>query len=138
MVDPVTKIEIDAAGWATKNIVWLVAALLVVVVGGWFFWKLIIAPMNAAHDIAAIHGQGVVDKADAAAAHGAIGVIDKTNNGEAGIAAKGRDHYVYITKQPGADTAVPDALWDAFIGSVCLRDSAAGDPQCQRLRKPNP
>lgn len=131
-------LETKAAGWALKNIVWIVVGTVVFLLAFWAFYVLIIGPMNAKHDAAAIHGQGVVDKADAAAAHGAIPVIEKTNSGEAGVAAKGRDHVIFITKQPGADTVVPDALWSAIVGSVCMRDSAAGDPECERLRKPHP
>lgn len=138
MADPLTNIQVRAAGWAVKNIVWIVASVTAVLFIGWLFWHFIIAPMDAAHDTAVIRGQGVVDRADAAAAHGAVGVIDRTNKGEAGIAAKGRDHVVYINKQPGSDTVVPDPVWNAFIQSVCVRDASAGDPQCQRLREPHP
>jgi hypothetical protein len=138
MVDPVTKIETAAAGWALKNIVYIAICIGIVLLFFAFVWRFILAPMNAAHDNAVIKGQGIIDKADAAAAHGASPVIERTNNGEAGIAAKGRDHVVFITKQPGADTVVPDPLWNAFIQSVCMRDSAAGDLQCKRLREAHP
>ncbi len=94
--------------------------------------------MNAKHDIAAAHGQQVINKAGTDSAKEAVQAIATHDKQEQHTDTVTRTNYVYITKQPGSSDPVNPALYDAFVHSVCLRDSAAGLPGGQGLQQPNP
>jgi hypothetical protein len=124
------------------------AKLIAAAVGGllfvafliWAGWKLFFADGQAqrAHDQAQIHGQAVVNKAQGDAGAAASNIVAGAAQKETIIHETTRDHYVEITKQPGAGDPVNDAVWDAFVRSVCVRASASGEPDCQRLSQAGP
>lgn len=123
-----------------KGALYVAGAVVVAIVFGWVGWKLFFADHQAQIKAEQAHVQAVKKVGDAMSQAGA-----KAANTVAGSATKEtiihettRDHYVEIQKQPGADDPVSDPLFDAFTRSVCMRDSAAGLPDCQRLQKVDP
>lgn len=115
----------------------VVCLLVLAILGGasWVIWKLFFAERAAEvkHDQVAAHAQQVVGHAEAAAGAKAANTVASDAQKETAVHEITRDHYVEITKAAGAGDPVPDAVWDAFERSVCVRASAAGLPDCQRL-----
>jgi cell division protein FtsL len=90
------------------------------------------------HDQVQAQGEQLVTKAQSDAGAGAVGTVAKNAAAETKTHEITRDHYYEITKQPGAGDPVPQPVWDAFVRSVCLRASATGLPECDRLQKADP
>lgn len=124
--------------WAVKNAFYIAIGTIAAIALGFIVYRSFIAPVNAKHDIAAAHGQQVINQAGTDSAKEAVQAIAAHDKQEQHTDTVTRTNYVYITKQPGASDPVNPALFDAFTRSVCLRDSAAGLPECQRLQQPNP
>lgn len=124
--------------WAVKNAFYIAIGCVVAAALCFVVYRSFIAPVNAKHDIAAAHGQQVINKAGADSAKDAVQAIAKHDQQEQHTDTVTRTNYVYITKQPGASDPVNPALFDAFTRSVCLRDSTAGLPECQRLQQSHP
>ena len=124
--------------WAIKNAFYIAIGIIAVCALGYIGWKVFFAPINATHDIAAAHGQQVINKAGADSAKDAVQAVAKHDQAEQHTDTITRTNYVYITKQPGASDPVNPALFDAFARSVCLRDSAASLPECQSVQQPHP
>ena len=125
--------EFGIAEWAVK----LIAAIAV---GGfivWAFWSIFFAgrQAEAKHDAVAAHAQQLVGQAEGNAGAAAANTVANNAAKEANTHEITRDHYVYINQQPGAGDPVSDPVWNAFVSSVCVRTSAAGLPDCQRLRE---
>lgn len=123
-----------------KAVAYVVGAILVALLAGWMGWKLFFADhaAQAAHDKAEIHAVQVVGQAKGEAGANAVSVVAGTATKETIIHETTRDHYVEITKQPGADDPVSDPLFDAFTRSICMRVSAARLPQCQPVPGADP
>lgn len=128
--------EIGVQVWVVKA----VAAIVVCLVIAWVVWKLFVADGQAEkkHDVAAARAGQLVGQAQGAAGAKAANVVAGNATKETVIHETTRDHYVEITKQPGAGDPVSDPVWDAFVRSVCVRSSAAGLHDCQRLQEPSP
>jgi uncharacterized membrane protein YraQ (UPF0718 family) len=107
---------------------------------GLVIWKLFYAEHQAQvkHDQVQAQGEQLVTKAQSDAGAGAVGTVAKNAAAETKTHEITRDHYYEITKQPGAGDPVPQPVWDAFVRSVCLRASATGLPECDRLQKADP
>lgn len=120
-----------------KIVAWAVGALAALLFAAWVVWKLFFAQhaADAAHDKAEIHAQQVVGKATSDAGAKASNIVAESATKEAKTHEITRDHYFEITKAPGADDIVPPAVDAAFRRAICLRDSAARLPECQRLQK---
>lgn len=121
--------------WLAKNAVYLVVAIFVFATAWVVFDRLILQPMNAKHDAAATAGANAIAGAGVASAADAVAVVSQNSAHVKATDDTTRKNYVYITKQPGASDPVNPAVFDAFTRSVCLRDSAAGLPECDGLRK---
>lgn len=120
-----------------KSVAIAVVVLLLLVFGWYMVWKTFLAggQAQAKHDEIAAHAQQLVGQAAASAGAKAANVVASDAQKEAKVHEITRDHYVEITKAAGAGDPVPDAVWDAFQHAVCVRASAAGLPDCQRLQK---
>lgn len=124
--------------WIIKNAIYLVSALAVVVGALWLFQTLILGPMNAKHDAAAASGQAAIGGAGQASAADAIQRAYDNGLKAGKTDAVTRTNTIYIRQQPGANDAINPALFAAFVKSVCMRDSAAGLPECNGLRQSGP
>lgn len=120
-----------------KIVAWAVAALAVLMIGAWVVWKLFFAEhaAEAKHAEVQIHAEQAVGKAKGDAGAKASNVVAGAATKETIIHETTRDHYLEITKQPGASDPVSDGVDAAFRRSVCLRASAARLPDCQRLQE---
>ena len=133
-------VDTGRAGTADKTAACALFSNALAALIGWVVWKLFFAEHAAQqkHDQAAAHAQAVVGQAEGSAGAAAANKVAESAARETIIHEITRDHYAEITKQPGADDPVPDAVWDAFVRSVCVRASAARLPDCQRLSKADP
>jgi hypothetical protein len=111
-------------GVPVKMATWAMEALFAIVVAGiivWAGWKLFFADgqANRAHDQAAAKAQVLVGNAQTQAGAAATNTVANGAVRETQIHEITRDHYVEITKQPGAGDPVSDPVWDAFC-ALCL------------------
>lgn len=124
--------------WAVKNAFYLAIGIIAAIALAFIGYRTFLAPVNAKHDIAAAHGQQVINQAGATSAKEAVQAVATHDKQEQHTDTITRTNYVYITKQPGSSDPVNPALFDAFTRSVCLRDSAASLPECQSVQQPHP
>lgn len=115
-------------------------AVVIAAIAAWAGWKLFFADhaAEAAHDAAQIRAVQAVSKAKSDAGAKAANTVAGAAVKETVIHETTRDHYVEITKQPGADDLVPDAVDNAFRRAICMREAAARLPDCQRLQEAGP
>lgn len=116
------------------------AGIVLVIFVGWAGWKLFFAERaaEAKHDKVQAETQGRVGQAEGAAGANAANVVANGAQREVITNTTTRTNYVEITRQPGAGDPVSDAVDHAGRNAVCLRSSAAGLPDCIRLREANP
>lgn len=112
-------------------------AVVIAAIAAWAGWKLFFADHAAAvaHDQAQIHAVQALRKAEGDAGAKAANTVAGAATKETIIHDTTRDHYVEITRQPGADDLVPDAVDNAFRRAICVREAAARLPDCQRLQE---
>jgi hypothetical protein len=123
-----------------KVIAWVVLAVLAIALAWFLIWKLFIAGGQAQqkHEVAAAKAQAQVGQAQGAAGAAATNIVAGNGAKETITHEITRDHYAEITKQPGAGDPVTDAVDSAGRRAICMRASAAGLPDCQRLREAGP
>lgn len=114
--------------------------LLLAIIVVWAGWKLFFAERAAQRksDIVKAETQGRVGKAEGAAGANAANVVAAGAQREVITNTTTRTNYVEITRQPGAGDPVSDAVDAAGRNAICLRSSAAGLPDCIRLREAHP
>lgn len=123
--------------WLAKNTVALVLGVAAATLAAFVIYQTFFAGHAAQvkHDVAAAKAQGAVGTAEGAAGAKAANVVAGNGAKETIINNLTRDHYYDITKQPGAGDPVSDSVDDAGRHAICMRASAAGLPDCQRLRE---
>lgn len=138
-VDAAVDLMVPGVGWA-KLAARAVLVLVAIAIAGFIIWQVFIAGRAAQqkHDVAESHGQAVVGKAQGQAGGAAANIVANGAAKETIIREKTRTNYVEITKQPGAGDRVSDAVDAAGRRAICLRASAAGLPDCQRLQETRP
>lgn len=137
--DAVTDVVAPELGFA-KIAVKIGLAFLALAIVAFAFWWIFLKDGQARqrHDLATARAGQLLGQANGSAGAHAANTIAKQSGDEAKVHEITRDHYVEITKQPGAGDQVSDAVDSAFRRAVCLRASAASLPDCQRLQEANP
>lgn len=125
------------AAWLAANAAKLVAGVLVAALFGFMLYQTFFAAgrAKAVHAEAAAQAGGLVNGAKADAGGAAVNTVAGNAAKESGIRERTITNYVEITKQPGAADPITDELDAAGRRAICLRASAAGLPDCQRLRE---
>ena len=121
---------------AVKAFLILILAIVLI----WAGWKLFFAERaaQAKHDKVQAETQARVGQAEGAAGANAANVVANGAQREVITNTTTRTNYVEITRQPGAGDPVSDAVDAAGRNAICLRASAAGLPDCIRLRAAYP
>ena len=121
---------------AVKAVLVLILAIVLI----WAGWKLLFAERaaQAKHDKVQAETQARVGQAEGAAGANAANVVANGAQREVITNTTTRTNYVEITRQPGAGDPVSDAVDNAGRNAICLRASAAGLPDCIRLRAAYP
>lgn len=130
--------EAEAVGWAAKNVLWLILVAVVVLALLYVGYAVFIAPQNARNAVAAANGNAQISAAGNASAHEAVQAVNANGQNEAHIHDATRIDHETIIHEPGASVPISDDLDAAGRRAVCMHDSAAGLPECQRLRQPGP
>lgn len=129
----------DLAGfqaWVIRNTALLVFGVVVLVVVGLLIWRHHEQVLvNAA---APAKAQAQVNAADAQSGRDAVNAVSNNGKKEAATDDTTRKNNAIILKTPGAEVSLSPALDTAGRNAVCLRQSAASLPECQRLLHPNP
>lgn len=118
------------AGWAVAG----GSAIVAVALACW----LITTPARQHQAAAEAHADVVITGAQQKAASDAVAVVVGSAARETAIDQTTRDNRDAILSAPGAAAPVDPAVGDAGRRSICLRQSAAGDPACQRLLHTRP
>jgi hypothetical protein len=115
----------------------IVAAVLLAAVLAWVGWKLFFAERAAERKTERVRTESTarVGTAQTQAGQRAVEVVAGNGAKETVIRETTRNNYYEITKQPGAGDPVSGAVDLAGRRAICLRASAAGLPECQRLQK---
>jgi len=124
--------------WATKRVLYLAVVATAMIIAMFVGYRLFFAQVDAKHDVAAAHSTTAIAIGGTQSGAQAVHIVSGNGDATQHTDTVTRANYVYITKQPGASDPVNPALFDAFTRSVCLRDSAAGLPECDGLRKSGP
>lgn len=130
--------EAAAASWLSRNALIVTIVVAVILAAGVAFYALYVHPQNQQHDLAARKGEAAIAQGAQQSGHDAIRTIQGNHAHEQAIDQQTRTNYVYITKAAGAGDPVNPAVDAAGRHAICLRSSAAGLSECQRLLKPNP
>lgn len=93
---------------------------------------------TAKHDQQQVKAQGEVSKAQGNAGAAAANAVANQGVRERVIRETTNNNYRTITASPGAGDPVNDAVDAAGRRAICLRASAAGLSDCQRLQEANP
>ncbi len=128
--------EVQAVGWAAKNALWLVLGAVAVLL--YVGYAVFLAPHAARNAVATANGQRAVTAAGAASAHDAVQTVAGNAAHETTVHDTVRIDHETIIHEPGASVPVSDDLDAAGRRAICVHDSAAGNPDCQRLRQPGP
>lgn len=114
--------------------------ILVAAVAGFVIWKVFFAERAAEqkHDLIQAQGQAKISDAGAKAGAAAVPIIVKNFQSGAAIDAQTQEAIREALKAPGAKQSVDPALDDLGRRAICVRASAAGLPECQRLLHPPP
>lgn len=126
-------------GWTTTRLIAAaLAAVVVLAVAGFVAYRVFWAPIEAKRAVAAAKGETAIAGAGVQSGAAAVGIVSGNAQGEKNTDQTTRTNYVYITKAAGAGDPVNPGVDAAGRRAVCLRASAAGLPDCQRLREAHP
>lgn len=122
--------------WVEKYTAFLVIGAVTLAIIGLLIWRHHEQVLvNAA---APAKAQAQVNAADAQSGRDAVNAVSGNGKKEAATDDTTRKNNVIILKTPGAEVSLSPALDAAGRVAVCLRESASGLPECQRLLHPNP
>lgn len=135
-VAPEIGVPLKLARWAVYVLIGLSIAALVI----WVVWKLFFAEHAAQvkHDEVQAHAQAAVGAAEGSAGAHAANVVATGSTKETIIHDTTHTNTIEISRQPGAGDLISPDVDAAFRKSVCMRASAAGLPDCQRLPEAGP
>lgn len=135
--------EAEVGGWVAKllarvmgNLAWVIVALLVLAALGYGAYRLF--GDGPRHALATATATNAVSAAGTASAHDAIETVNANSVHADTIRDTTRIDHETIVHEPGANIDLSPELDAAGRAAWCMHDSAAGDPECQRLRKHGP
>lgn len=123
-----------------KIAIYAVGGLLIAALAIFVIWKLFFAEHAAQlkHDEVAAHAQAAVGAAEGNAGAHAANVVAGGATKETIIHDTTHTNTIEITRQPGAGDLISPDVDAAFRRAVCMRASAAGLSDCQRLPEAGP
>ncbi|MBL6852395.1 MAG: hypothetical protein ISS15_05275 [Alphaproteobacteria bacterium] len=128
MTDPLTTLEVEAAGWVTKFLAWIIVAVLVIAIAIYGAYRLFgDGPRQAA---AAANGQAVVNGATTQAGGAAANIIATEGGHETAAGQTTRQNHDIITHTPGAAVPISHDTAAAARRAICMRKSAADLTGC--------
>lgn len=127
--------QVAAGKFTAKVIFTLIVGAIVLAGGSFVIWKVFFAERAAQAKSERVENQGRSAISEAGAKSGVEAIKITVDNGKAaaGIDAAVRSAIDEIRKAKGAEVAVDPSVDAAGRRAICLRPSAAGLPECQRL-----
>lgn len=125
---------------AAKVVAWTLAAIAVLVVGGWVIWKLFFAQHQAEQKTQQlqIKADQATQQATQASGKDAVHIVVDNGKGAAAVDAAVKGAVSAILAAKGSNQQIDPDLDGLGRRAICVRVSAASLPECQSLQRPGP
>lgn len=122
--------------WATKYAILLIVCAVAAFGLGIWAWRA--HEQSLVNAAAPAEAAAKVNAADAQSGKDAVNAVNDNDKKSTAIDDTTRKNNVIIIHEPGASVNLDPALDAAGRAAICMHDSAAGLPECQRLRQSSP
>lgn len=138
LIESAAALAVPGGGIAARLVkygLWVVGGLLAIGAAVALIWWLFFSNGAAKQksEIVGAQGRGAISAAGAKSGVDAIRITVDNSKAAAGIDAAVRSAIDEIRKAKGSEVAVDPAVDAAGRRAICLRPSAAGIPECERL-----